>query len=69
MCVPRSAQAKPAQPQDALQVGEQHLDAFSVSARLLESLGLTERTSDVAGILMDAALDLARRLLWADGFA
>jgi hypothetical protein len=50
-------------------VGEQHLDAFAVSTRLLESLGLAERTGDVAGILMDAARDLARRLLWTDGFA
>src|SRR5687767_1243614 len=66
-CAP--AQAKPAQPKNAVQVGVQHLDAFAVSARLLESLGLAERTSDVAGILMDAARDLARRLLWTDGFA
>ena len=51
--------------QDALQVREQHLDAFALTARLLEGLGLGERTSHVAGFLIDAARDLARRLLRA----
>jgi hypothetical protein len=46
-------------------VGEQHLNAFAVAAGLLESLSLAQRTSYVAGILIDAARDLARRLLWA----
>ena len=44
-------------------MGEQHLDALAVAARLLERLGLGKRTGDVAGVLIDAARDLARRLL------
>ena len=44
---------------------EQHLDALAVVARSLEGLGLAERTSYVASIFMDAARDLARRLLGA----
>src|SRR5262249_45536248 len=59
------AQPKPAEPEDALEVGEQHLDAFAVAAGFFESLGLAQRTRYVAGILIDAARDLARRLLWA----
>jgi hypothetical protein len=46
-------------------MGEQHLDALAVATRLLEGLGLAERTSRVAGIFIDAARDLARRLLRA----
>ena len=42
---------------------EQHLDALAVTARLLERLGLGERASDIAGVLIDAARDLARWLL------
>ena len=46
-------------------MGEQHLDAFAVPARLLEGLGLSQRTSDIASIFMDVARDLARRLFRA----
>ena len=46
-------------------MSEQHLDALAVVARLLERLGLAERTSDIASVFMDAARDLARRLLGA----
>src|SRR5262245_30858837 len=59
----RSAQSQAAKPQDALQVSEQHLDALAVAARLLEGLGLGECTRHVAGLLVDAAQELARRLL------
>jgi hypothetical protein len=34
----RAAQAKPAEPQNALQMGEQHLDLFALTPRLLEGL-------------------------------
>jgi hypothetical protein len=46
-------------------VREQHLDALAVTARSLEGLGLAKGTSDVAGVFMDAARDLARRFLRA----
>src|SRR5207247_6879525 len=38
-------------------------DAFALTAGLLEGLGLGERSRHVAGLLMNAARDLARRLL------
>jgi hypothetical protein len=44
-------------------VSKQHLDAFALTARLLEGLGLGERSRHVAGLLINAARDLARRLL------
>ena len=44
-------------------MGKQHLDAFTLTAGLLEGLGLGERTRHVAGLLIDAARDLSRRLL------
>src|SRR4030095_5061272 len=44
-------------------MGEQHLDALSIVARLFERLGLAECPSDIAGLLVDTARDLARRLL------
>jgi hypothetical protein len=43
---------------DALEVGEQHLDALAVVARLLERLSSAQRTSDIASVFMDAAWDL-----------
>src|SRR5207344_1269664 len=65
LCAARATQPKATEPEDALQVGEQHLDALAVAARLLEGLGLSQRTSDIARIFIDAARDLARRLLGA----
>ena len=44
-------------------MSKQHLDAFALTARLLEGLGLGERSRHVAGLLMNAARALARRLL------
>src|SRR5262249_841067 len=44
-------------------MGEQHLDALSIVARPFERLGLAECPSDIAGLLVDTARDLARRLL------
>ena len=65
----RPAQSQAAEPQDALQVSEQHLDALPVPARLFEGLGLGERPSDIAGVLIHVARDLPRRCLrTASGF-
>src|SRR5262249_30258084 len=54
-----------AQPQDALEMGEQHLDAFAVAARLLESFSVNECTGGIASVFIDAARDFALRRLWA----
>jgi hypothetical protein len=51
----RSAQPKPTEPEDVLEVSKQHLDPLAVAARLLEGLGVHERASDVAGVLADIA--------------
>ena len=59
----RSSQSQTAKSQDALQVSEQHLDTFALTARLLESFGLGQRSRHIARLLMNAAQDLARRLL------
>src|SRR5215510_11549142 len=65
LCTPRSAQPETAELQDALQMGEQHLDALPIMARLLERLGLGKYTCDIAGLFVDAARDLPYRLLGA----
>ena len=54
-----TTQPKPTQPQDALQVCEPHLDLLALTPRLLEALGASERSSNVSGMLMDIARDLA----------
>src|SRR5262245_11327698 len=64
-CTAWAAQPKPTKSQDAYEVGEQHLDPFAIAARLREGLGFAEGTSNVAGLLIDAARDLPRRLLRA----
>jgi hypothetical protein len=46
-------------------MGEQHLDAFAVAARLLENFGVNECTGGIASVFMDAARDFALRRLWA----
>jgi hypothetical protein len=46
-------------------MGKQHLDALSVATGLFEGLCAGERTSYIAGIFMNAARDLAGRLLRA----
>jgi hypothetical protein len=43
-------------------MGKQHLDALSVATGLFEGLCASERTSNIAGIFMNAARDLAGRL-------
>jgi hypothetical protein len=52
-------QSKPAELQDALEVCKPHLDLLALAPRLLKVLGADERSSDVAGMLMDIARDLA----------
>jgi hypothetical protein len=44
----RSAQSQTAEPQDALQVREQHFDALALTARLLEGVRLGNRTGHIA---------------------
>ena len=36
-------------------MGEQHLNAFAITARLLKCVGLGHRTGNVTGLLVDAA--------------
>jgi len=54
-----TAQSKPAELQDALEVCKPHLDLLALAPRLLEVLGADERSGDVTGMLMDIARDLA----------
>ena len=46
-------------------MGKQHLDALSVTTGLFEGLCASQRTSNIAGIFMNAAWDLAGWLLGA----
>ena len=59
------AQPQTTQPQDAFEMGEQHLDAFTVAARLLESFSVNECTGGIASVFIDAARDFALRRFWA----
>jgi hypothetical protein len=43
-----AAQPKPAKPQNAFEMGKQHLNALAAATRLLESLGLGRCASDIA---------------------
>jgi hypothetical protein len=58
----RAAQPETAELEDALEMGKQHLDTFSVAAGLFERHCAGERTGNIAGIFMNAARDLAGRL-------
>src|SRR6476660_6698320 len=60
LCAAGPAQAEPAESEDALEVGKQHLDALAVTAGLLEGLCLGERSSHVAGVLVDVAQNAPR---------
>jgi len=55
----RASQTKSVEPQDALQVREPHLDAFAVVPGLLEGFGPDKGSSDITGVLVDTAGDLA----------
>jgi hypothetical protein len=56
----RPAQSQAAEPQDALEMCKQHLNALSVMARSLERLGLGQRPGNVASILLHIAHDPTR---------
>src|SRR5262244_1669729 len=60
----RPAQSQAAEPQDALEMCKQHLNAFSVMARSLECFRLGQRASNVTSFLVDAAWHPAERRLW-----
>jgi hypothetical protein len=45
LCAAGPAQSEPAEPEDALEVGKQHLDALAVTARLLEGLAIKHAIS------------------------
>jgi hypothetical protein len=49
---PWPPQAQPAEPENALEMGEQHLDALSITARLLECFGLCHCAGNIAGRLV-----------------
>jgi len=53
-----ATQSQPTEPQDALQVGEPHLNLLALTPRLLEAVGASERPGNVSGVLMDVARDL-----------
>jgi hypothetical protein len=55
----RATQSEPTELQDALQVGEPHLDLLALPTRLLKAFGARERPGNVPGVLMDVARDLA----------
>src|SRR5262245_35760032 len=58
-------QSQAGEPQDTLEMSKQHLNAFSVAARLLESLCVNECTGGIASVFVDTARDFALRRLWA----
>ena len=60
-----STQAKAAELEDALEVGEQHLDLLSFAPGLLVVRRGMDRPGDVSCVLVDVARDLAMRRLGA----
>jgi hypothetical protein len=60
-CAPRATKAEAAEPQNALQVCEPHLDAFPVMAWPFESCGPSQRPRDITCALVDATRNLAGR--------
>jgi hypothetical protein len=56
----RPTQTQSRETQDAFQVRKQHLDTFAIALGLLESLGLGQGTSNVAGTLVHIAHDPTR---------
>jgi hypothetical protein len=58
----RASQAQAVEPQNALEMGEQHLDLLAIAPRLRKRFGLGERARDIARGLINAAQDLALRL-------
>jgi len=54
----RTAQPEAAEPEDALEMGKQHLDALSVATGLFDVIWAGERAGNIAGIFMNVARDL-----------
>src|SRR5262249_18195724 len=61
----RPAQSQAAEPQDALEMCKQHLNAFSIVARSLECFSLGLRASNVTSFLVNVTRHPAERRLWA----
>jgi hypothetical protein len=59
----RATQTKPAEPQDALQVGEPHLYAFTLVPGPREGFGSGKGSGGIAGALIDTAGNLADRCI------
>jgi hypothetical protein len=59
----RTAQSQAIEAQDALQVGEQHLDFLPLPPRAAIGVGLGDVAGQVTSSFVDAARNLARRLL------
>ena len=67
-CVACAGEATQPQPLEAMmrfQVREAHLHAFPLVSRLYEGGRSHQPACHVAGILVEVARDLTRRLLWA----
>jgi hypothetical protein len=57
----RITEAEPTELEDALEMGEQHLDPLTLVPGLLEGWGAGQRSDEVAGILIDVPRDLGLR--------
>jgi hypothetical protein len=60
----RPAQAQTTEPKDALEMGKQHLNTFTITARSFKCFGLRQRSGYVTRFLIDAAWNSAQRCLW-----
>jgi hypothetical protein len=65
LCAAWTSQSQPTEPQNALQVREQHFDLLAIATRLSKFLRLGESTSDIAGVFVHIAWYLALRLYGA----
>jgi hypothetical protein len=66
-CSGQSSQAKPIELQDALQVGEEHLDLLALPLRLGVPGRLGDLATHISRLFVDAACDLADRRVGAAG--
>src|SRR3990170_8793460 len=64
-CAGRAAEPKTTHPEDALQVGEEHLNPLALAPRLLEGRRAGERTGKVAGAFVHAPGNLPSRCVGA----
>src|SRR5690606_6911840 len=56
-----TAQSEPTEPEDALEVGEQHLDLLATMSRAFIGGGACQGTGNVAGVFVEVSRDLAGR--------